>query len=115
MNVPVGAGNIFGSDRQEARSAINGSALAGVKRNCCGGFAPVAIRTHLYTVAFARHPSHLYGFKAQILGLFTIFTAFGGIFKFFIAEESLFAGCPNEEFLAVDTRYRHVSKSAAGF
>ena len=113
MNDPVAAVNVFGPDREETSPAIDRTALAWIKRNCCSSLAAVTISADLDAMPLTSYARQFDCFKSQVFGFLTILTAFWRVLEILVAEEGLFSGGPDELILAIDAGDQHVRKCAA--
>ena len=95
-----------------ARAAVNRPALRRIKRNRGCFAASGTTDGNLDSLPDSRRLGRRDGRQAFVLGLFTVFTAFGRILEIFIAEESLLSGSPDKTFTAVPARYWVIYKLA---
>ena len=99
---------------QEARAAINGASLGGVKRNRRSDPAFCALYRNF---DFLLDPGSLcggYGGKPLVFCLFTFLAALWRILKILIPKECLFAGCPHKVGPAIDAKDRSVLEFKLG-
>ena len=87
---------------EEARTAINGSALRRIERNRRGLTALCAVYCYFDPLTHSRSLGGSYRREPFILRLLTFLAALGRILKFLIAEKCLFSYRPNEIDAAVD-------------
>lgn len=100
---------------QEAGPTINGTALAGIKRDGCRCLAVGAVGTDFEAVFLTRLASGLDRFETLGLRFLTFFAPFRRILELLVAKESLFTRGPDEVASAVDTRQKKVLELVVRF